>query len=190
VYDATQTQLELIFRALKRLRVAYSKVNGQDLTICDERLNSVLALLGTTESSDILDRPLRARGKPSIIYSKDRRRAVSIEVRLLDLVGGRRDKSKITQAAKKLFKDGSIDWVNSAADCEDVLNQSHEYLRMHLESASQLQIMRIRRNKQQLRRADTTVLAMGIILVDLVEIPELPNSYGIGAHIARLVGVA
>ncbi len=189
MYDATQTQLELIFRALKQLRIAYSEVKGQNLGVCNERLNSLVALLDTTQSSDILDRPLQARGKPSIIYSKDRRRVLSIEARLLDLIGGRHDKSKITQAAKKLVQIGSIDWVNSAADCRDVLNESHEHLHGQLEPASQIQIIRIRRNKKRLRRADTTALAVGILLVDFMEIPELPNSYGIGAHIARLVGI-
>jgi len=190
VYDATQAHLDLVFKALKDLRIAYSKVKGQDLEDCDDRMRSLAALLGTTESSELLDRPLLTRGSPSIKFSKDRRRVLSLEVGFLDLVGDRRDKSRVRQASKRFAQTGSIEWVNSAADCLALLRASHDQLHQRLESASRINIIRVHRNKQRLERADTTALAVGILLVDLKEIPELPNSYGIGAHIARLAEIA
>jgi hypothetical protein len=189
MYDVTQTHLALVFRALKELRMAYSKVSGPDLRDCDERKRGLAALLGTKQSSDLLDRLLHTRGNPSVSYMGDRRRVLSQEKMLLDLIGGPRDIGIVRKASKKLAEAGSIDWVNSVADCLAFLEDAHERLRGQLEPASRIQFMRIRRNKRHAERADTAALAVGILLVDLKEVPDLPNSYAIGGHIASLVGI-
>jgi hypothetical protein len=173
-----------------RAELHVGQARGQDLRDCDDRMRSLAALLGTKESSELLDRPLLTKGSPSVKYSKDRRRVLALEIGFLDLVGDRRDKSRVTQASKRFAQAGPIEWVNSAADCLALLRASHEQLHQQLESTSLVHIIRVHRNKQRLERADITALALGILLVDLKEIPELPNSYGIGAHIARLAEMA
>jgi hypothetical protein len=188
VFDEKQHDLDKVFEALNELREAYSKIRRRISDECCVRLRVFLGVIEARDVQELVDPVLRRRGNLMLEDRKDRRRALSREAILAKEVRLEHDRRVLRKAIEGLAQTGSADWrIDSTLDCARLVDSAHRDLHNSFVDASSMSLLKRHRNRQEVERADAAALAVGVLLADILDATELPNSYGIGAHIIGAV---
>lgn len=172
------------FTALRELRKAYASDSGPLTTECEEALQKARGAITSKSISSLVDRQMMLIDTARPIRPDQRKRVLAIEVELAKHIGDGRDKSALEQEIRRSEVPVAQRWCRSASDLADYLDSSHEELRKAFQAAPRWKVVTWRRNRRALLKADRSVLAVGIVLVDLLQLASMPDSYSIGVGLA------
>ncbi|MFX0577125.1 hypothetical protein [Nocardia nepalensis] len=181
--NEAEPYLRPTFDALDTLRTAYR--TEQHPKNCHFRLQQACGLLTSSLVRDFVAQPLRRVDGSRRITPEKRKQLLAKESQLVKRVSGQRDHRILRRALGLVSDTEPAEWCRSSDDLAAYLEDRHRKLCASYVNTPAWRISPRLHNSGLMRRADHTVLAVVIVLVDVLDRAYLAESYRIGASLAR-----
>lgn len=182
--DESEDDLRYALKAVRSLRASYHMGPGS-MTASDDALRELKGHLDSDRVTTLVDPLIKNLSKPIDISSDRRKCLLNREAELAEHVGEGSDRRALKRALRAPVEAEPSTWCRSAKDLADYVTNSHALLRSSVVPAPVWNLRKKRHNTALMKRADRAALAVGILLVDILDRSCLRVSYQIGTQLAQ-----